>query len=253
MKNWMFISTYSHGTSIGYMDTELLKLFDDIDISIDFPNWEMHDKWRGNKWIFNKAIEWIKKCKSLGLNVSIVSVLMKNNCRYLKDFKEILDLYDVNLRINLYKSVNTDEYTPDYDEFWDTISDFNDNFKIVSCSEPILALVCDEVKSWSLCWNSIRIHPDWEISSCVYIKDWASNKEFNIEKDISPTYCNECKIKDKCKWWCFWRRVSNQRKEYPDMYCPFYNHKPVPTFKLMVQQDAKELIHSSYLCTLILR
>jgi len=187
------------------------------------------------------------------LNVSVVSVLMKNNCKFLKWFKEILDLYDINLRINLYKSVNTDQYTPNYEEFWGTIKDFHENFTIVSCSEPILALVCDEVTSWSLCWNSIRIHPDWEVSSCVYVKDWLSNQQFNVEKNVIPLYCSDCKIKLQCRWWCFWRRISNQRKEIPDMYCPLYNNKPIPDFKLTLSQDRKELIHSSYLCTLILR
>ncbi len=251
---WIKQALTTNWTTIEYLSDELLSVFDDIDISIDFPDGDKHDEWRGSVGLFDKAIVAIERCKKHNVNVSIVSVLMKNNCSVIKDFKLLLDKYDIMLRINLYKSVTTDEFTPNYDEFWDTLFDISKNFNVISCSEPILSIVCDSVKSWSLCgWKSLRIHPDWEISSCVYVKNSSSIDEFNHEKKKIPNYCAVCEFKDRCQWWCFGRRISNNRSGIPDMYCPFYNKREIPSFKIKIDKNSKDLIHSNYLCTFILR
>ncbi len=244
----------TNSNTLKNIQDDLLVVFEDVDISIDFPNAKLHDWRRNQKGIFNNALNWLERCKWLGINTSIVSVLMKNNHKYLKDFKNILDIYDVNLRINLYKAVNTNSFTPTYKEFWNTIKDFSENFDVLSCSEPILSIVCDDVKGGSMCGNSIRIHPDGEISSCVYVKDWSDIRDFNMNKNTLPELCKSCWYKENCKWWCYWRRITNWKSNMPDMYCPFQNNEEVPNFKINIDKNkAKNLIHSDYLCTLILR
>ncbi len=109
-----------------------LRAVDDVDISIDFPIKELYDRWRKKEDLFENAIKAIERCKKYNINVSIVSVLMANNFDYFQQFKPLLDKYDVNLRINLYKAVNKDEFTPSYDQFWEAIKTMGNNFEVVS-------------------------------------------------------------------------------------------------------------------------
>lgn len=243
----------SNGLSVNKMREEMLTKFDDVDISIDFPVRELHDKWRKKEGLFDNAIKAIKRCKKFNINVSIVSVLMANNYDHFQQFKTLLDKYDVNLRINLYKAVNKDEFTPSYEQFWETIKTISENFEVVSCSEPILALFWNETTGGSKCGNSMRIHPDGNISSCVYVRDNNSHEKFNVDKKILPKFCEVCVVSEKCMGGCYGRRVTENRKKLPDMYCPFFNKKKLHAITFNKYKKGKELIHSNYLCTIILR
>lgn len=243
----------SNGLSINKMKKETLSKFDDVDVSVDFPIRELHDRWRKKEGLFDNAIKAIKRCKKLNINISIVSVLMSNNYDYFQQFKSLLDKYDVNLRINLYKAVNKDEFTPSYEQFWEAIEKISKNFEVVSCSEPILSIFWDKITGGSNCGNSMRIHPDGNISSCVYVRDNKSNAKFNTSKKILPKFCKKCVVSEKCMGGCYGRRVTENRQKLPDMYCPFFNKNKLPTIKFIRHKESKELIHSNYLCTIILR
>lgn len=250
--NGIKVALTSNGLSVNMLDEETLEKFTDIDISLDFPSAGMHDSWRKKNGLFDEAIMAIKRCKKYDINVSIASVLMSNNYSYLVDFKKILDVLDVNLRINLYKSVNTDKFVLSYEEFWNVIEDISNNFEVISCSEPLLSLVYDDVKGGSRCGDSIRIHPDGDISSCVYLNGAQSNN-FNTKKREVLEFCESCKVVDKCVGGCYGRRIIDNRETLPDMYCPIYNNKSLPQFKLNKKEGSSDLIHSNYLCTIILR
>lgn len=251
--NGIKLAITSNGLSVNMMKEETLKKFDDVDISIDFPIKELHDKWRKREGLFDNAIRAIERCKQFDINVSIVSVLMANNYSYFQLFKPLLDKYDVNLRINLYKAVNKDEFTPSYEQFWKALKVMSKIFEVVSCSEPILALFWDNMSGGSRCGNSMRIHPDGNISSCVYVRDNDSIENFNAHKKIFPEFCKECFAADKCMGGCYGRRITEGRAELPDMYCPFFNKKKMPNIKFKKYGKGAELIHSNYLCTIILR
>lgn len=243
----------SNGLSIQKMSLDQLKRFEDVDVSLDFPTGEMHDKWRGVPGIFDNAIKVIEKCKQTGVNVSLAVALMATNYKYLKDFKPLLDKYDIFLRINLYKPVNSDQFSLSYNQFWQAMKDLGGNFEIVSCSEPVLALLWPEVKGGSKCGNSLRIHPDGEIAACVYVKGRGEPEEFNEEKRLIPEFCQDCEVKERCRGGCFGRRILENRKSLPDSYCPFYNKKKLPKITFRKYNKGGELIHSNYLCTLIIR
>lgn len=243
----------SNGLSINRMKEETLTKFEDVDVSLDFPEAKLHDKWRGRLGLFTGVINAIKRCKKLKINVSIISVLMANNFDYFPGFKKILDKYNVNLRINLYKPVNKDQFTPSYDQFWTAIRDLSENFKVVSCSEPILALVWKEVLRGSKCGNSLRVHPDGEVFSCVYVRNNDDNEKFNHDKKVLPAFCKGCDVFSRCMGGCYGRRIIENRKNLPDSFCPFFHGKKKPVIKFKKYKLAKNLIHSNYLCTIILR
>jgi len=243
----------SNGLSVNKMKEEILVKFDDVDISLDFPIGELHDRWRKKEGLFDNAIKAIERCKKFKINVSFVSVLMANNYNYFDQFKVLLDQYDVNLRINLYKAVNKDEFTPSYEQFWQAIKVMGEKFEVVSCSEPILALFWNETVGGSKCGNSMRIHPDGNISSCVYVKDNNSHEKFNADKKALPEFCEGCVVAERCVGGCYGRRVTEGRQKLPDMYCPFFNKQKMPGIKFNKYNENKEFIHSDYLCTIILR
>ena len=243
----------SNGLSLNKMDDETLKKFTDVDISIDFPTAKQHDEWRNKKGLFDEAIKSIERCKKYNINISIATVLMSNNYQYISGFKKILNEHNINLRINLYKSVNTDKFVPSYDEFWRAIEEIGANYEIVSCSEPILSLVFDDVPGGSRCGTSARIHPDGTMSSCVYVKDGDNMESFNTKKSKVINFCESCELLSKCMGGCYGRRVIEGREFVPDSYCPYYNNKPTPQFKLIKKEGSQDLIHSNYLCTIILR
>ncbi|MDD5015846.1 MAG: radical SAM protein [Atribacterota bacterium] len=247
------LAVTSNGLTVNKMKEETLIKFDDVDISIDFPERELHDQWRKKNGLFDNAIKAIERCNKFNINVSIVSVLMSNNHDYFQGFKPILDKYDVNLRINLYKAVNKDEFTPSYGQFWEAIKIISENFEVVTCSEPILSLFWDETTGGSKCGSSMRIHPDGNISSCVYVRGDSSHEKFNADKKILPEFCKSCLVFQRCVGGCYGRRVLENRQKLPDLYCPYFNKKKLPAIKFKKYKKAMELIHSNYLCTIILR
>lgn len=243
----------SNGLTVNKMHEKTLLKFDDIDISIDFPERELHDQWRKKKGLFDDALKAIGRCKKFNINVSIASVLMSNNYAHFSQFKLLLDKYDINLRINIYKPVKKNEFSPSYEEFWKAIKLLSENFEVVSCSEPILSLFWDESSGGSKCGNSMRIHPDGEISSCVYVRNNDTHEQFNRGKQKLPEFCIDCKFSDKCRGGCYGRRITENRESLPDSYCPFFNKMELPKITFKKSKKRKELIHSNYLCTIIFR
>lgn len=243
----------SNGLSIITISEEVLKKFKDVDISLDFPSAKFHNKWRGKSDLFEWAIKAIERCKKFKINISIASVLMANNYQYFGEFRKILDKYNIHLRINVYKAVNNSCFSPSYDEFWQAIKIISENYELVSCSEPILSVVTEKVEHGSPCGNSARVHPDGSISSCVYIKDGKSIDQFNEEKKIVPEFCENCEYRERCVGGCYGRRLADGRAILPDMYCPIYNNKDIPNIKFNKAKNCDNLIHSDYLCTIILK
>lgn len=244
----------SNGLSVNGMEKDTLVKFDDVDISLDFPIAELHDKWRGKKGLFNGVIRAIEKCKKYDINVSIVAVLMSNNYNYFPKFRNILDNYGINLRINVYKPAHTKIFAPSYNQFWGAIKTFCEKFELISCSEPVLAVILGGVENGSSCGNSTRIHPDGIISPCVYVSnDNITLEIFNKNKRKLPEFCKDCSFAQRCRGGCYGRKILENRESLPDSYCPFYNNKEVPDIKFKKSKEREKLIHSNYLCTIILK
>jgi radical SAM protein with 4Fe4S-binding SPASM domain len=245
----------TNGATINKLSEEYLKKLDEVDVSIDFPSAKEHDNWRGKAGLFSKAIKTIERCKRAGVEVSIAMVLMNHNYRKLKKFKKILDEYKVYLRVNLYKPINSDKYSLDYDEFWEAVKEIADNFTLVSCSEPVLSLIVPPAMNihGSPCGDSVRLHPDLSISPCVYLDgNKFSLSEFNNLKKQTPAFCLECKFLENCRGGCLSRRILEGRVGQPDSYCPIYKGDNIPKIEFK-KIKSKNFIHSNYLCTFILR
>ena len=244
----------TNGYTIHKLSDDYIRKFKDVDISLDFPEAELHDQWRGKKGTFDSVIMAIKKCKSLNIAVSIAMTLMNNNYKYLPDFKKLIEKYDVSLRINLYKPVYTKKYLMNYGEFWDAIKILSENFELINNSEPILTLVTGDKISSSPCGGSARLHPNGKIIPCVYLLDTFSNfEEFMKLKLEIPSSCKSCNIADNCRGGCLGRRLLTYNSPVPDQYCPMLNNKKIPNIAFRRAKEYHDFIHSRYLCTIIVR
>jgi radical SAM protein with 4Fe4S-binding SPASM domain len=243
----------SNGLSVNKLRVEDLKKFKDIDISLDFPKADLQDKWRGKVGIFNTAIRAIEKCKEVGITVSVVMCLMSHNYKYLPEFRKILDKYNIPLRINLYKPVYTKKYLLNYLEFWQAIELLAKNFKLVSNSEPILSLIVDDELYGSPCGNSARLHSDGKITPCVYLTGKFVDFQKFIEMKLQiPQECSNCPVAYNCRGGCLGRRLLTYGQPKPDQYCPILNNKKIPKIKF-IRAVKENFIHSSYLCTIIVK
>ncbi len=242
----------TNGTTVDGLSDAVLKHFKDIDISIDFPVAKLHDKWRGRDGLFKMAMNSIARCKRLKINTSVVLALMNTNYKYLADFKQLISKYRVTLRINLYKPVGTNKYLLNYRQFWQAMATIAKNFKVVSCSEPLLSWYFpNNTGGGSPCGRSVRIHPNKQMTPCVYLSVKQKDEFLRFVNEM-PAFCLSCSIKKSCRGGCLGRRLIEGRLKKPDEYCPLYKKRKFPNLKFLSSKN-KEFIHSGYLCTMILQ
>jgi radical SAM protein with 4Fe4S-binding SPASM domain len=257
------MSLTSNGLSVGLLNDEELAYFNDIDISIDFASETKHNKFRGKK-IYSKAIDAIKRCNDLNIPVSITTAMMSIN--YMEPTK-LLDLcskFDCNLRVNVYKPVETRNFSLTYLQFWKGVGSLFENSRIVSCSEPIINTIINPKNTLGCpCGaNSLRIRPNGDVIPCVYwnksdvsinnlIKNGPGvlNKscEFAKIREI-PSECEDCEFVAVCEGGCASRRLYSDFNKR-DQYCYLKKHKK-PNFDFEFGKS-KDLVHSNYLCTMI--
>lgn len=283
-------SLTSNGYSILQLSDKQVKKFNDVDISLDFPDPKKQNTFRhGASWNFvNEAI---KKCKRLGVEFSITTALMNVNYKGIPSLLERASQEECNLRTNIFKPVPQAgiwKYALDYEQFWEAMNLLFSNGDLISCSEPIINAMLNipPIVPQSPCGlKSLRIHPNGQVMPCVYwinsekpielpdgktipkeywtkgdiyIKDLEDsfkpafeNEAFKRIRTI-PDYCKEnCDKVGVCGGGCASRRYLNGKLNEPDMYCPIYHKKDIPNIKISKCKEAKDLVHSSYLCTLI--
>ena len=61
----------------------------------------------------------------------------------------------------------------------------------------------------------------------------------------------DCDKVEVCGGGCASRRFLAGKLELPDDYCPVYHKKEIPQIKVTKTDKPKDLVHASYLCTLI--
>lgn len=261
----------TNGYTAALLSDEYLKLFNDIDFSLDFVQKDNHDAFRG-VGASNMVERGIERCKKLGVEASMACAMMKDNYYYMDKMVEKAREFGMNLRVNVYKPVHTDKHLLSYDEFWEGIARLFYHSKIVSCSEPIVnALIGNKtLDGGSRCGKqSLRIRPDGGIVPCVYwnksmssISELVNNKKemsadgFSLyidrvttETKIIPEECRECDVLDICQGGCAARRLYNDLNK-PDPYCFKLGGRKEPMINFEWGQS-KDLVHSNYLCTII--
>lgn len=258
------ISLTTNGHSVSELSDSQLLLFHDIDFSIDFPDVHENDEWRGSG-SFQSVMRGIERCKSLGVESSLVTCLMKPNCKTMGKMAELTDRLELNLRVNIYKPVNgRTNLLPSYVEFWNAFKDMTDSAYLIACSEPVVNAAIGNLRAENRIpcgYSSFRIHPDGSIVPCVYLSsnELKINDINKLTKNIEhsskrldlplPELCKTCTHLEICRGGCPSRRILSGKQSEPDEYC-FVKRNQVIDIKPR-WKESKDLVHENYLCTMI--
>ena len=254
-------SLTSNGYTVGKMSSDELKVFHDVDISIDMPTAEEHDRWRG-KGAWKTAVDALEKCLQADVPVSIVSCMMNNNYKKLDKLADVAGKYGITLRTNIYKPVHTREFELTYDQFWHGIGIILNSSILVTCSEPVVnAVLRRHVPQTGCGRSSLRIRPDGMVVPCVYWPRAEVHMDAILRGTPAPSCgyqrvpqkCAEvkCEHVDTCRGGCAGRRIYYDINQ-PDPYCPIIREDHIQ-LNSKEASHAFEFIHSNYLCTIIVK
>ena len=255
------LSIASNGHSLTTVSEHILKMFGDVELSIDFPTEPEQDAFRGSgNWsLVHQAIE---RCHELGIEVSILSTLMTTNFDKMDQMVSLARSDGCNLRVNAYQPVKTDAYRLSFAQFWEGYQRLFSAGLVVSCSEPVVRAVMGLADVQSPCGRrSIRINPRGQIIPCVYwpvvgteglfIKDLAKLGGQVLEESAfqkartDPPVASSC----ACQGGCASRRALNNEMDAHDEYCPWVRGE---TINLEWKAaPAKDLMRTGNVCTTV--
>ena len=255
------LSIASNGHSLTTAPEHILKMFSDVEVSIDFSTEDEQDNLRGpGNWaLVNKAIE---RCQNLGIEVSILATLMCTNFDKMGQMVALAHSNGCNLRVNAYQAVKTDAFRLSYDQFWEGYQRLFSASLVVACSEPVVRAVMGLSDVQSPCGRrSIRINPRGQIIPCVYwpvngtdglkIKDLPRLKSQVLEEgaflnaQFDPPVASDC----ACQGGCASRRALNNELDAHDEYCPWVKDDPINLE--WKPAPAKDLMRTGNVCTTV--
>jgi MoaA/NifB/PqqE/SkfB family radical SAM enzyme len=258
------LSLASNGLTLTTLEDNYLQLFNDLEISIDFPEKKKHDDFRGpGNW--DLAHQAIEKTKDLGIPTTILSTLMSINYQEMDSMVDLARKHKLNLRVSACQSVTSNKFHLSYNQFWEGFRLLFKKGKLISCSEPVVRAVLGLDNVFSPCGHtSIRINPKGKIIPCVYwegitsiaepnptiedLKDLGENvlnsHYFNLARQI-PSNATNC----ACQGGCASRRALSGTLNSHDEYCPWQRGDEI---KLSWQKaDSKDLVRVNNNCTTI--
>ncbi len=273
------VSYTTNGTTLKKIQDHLDQ-FDDIGVSIDFPDAERHNNFRHSRAkidVYEKAKDCIKYLVSHGMDTEIVTCLTKKN----SDIETLQSIYDLatelnvdHWRLNRFRSngrgkVNENDLKLSPEELRDAYTFLNNkrkNTHSVSTPEPLFRSAfggrCHSVGDPSG-KTSIRIQPNGEVSPSVFLTKSGGNiKTDSLEKIMSSQIfqriqakripqgkCNECNVYNTCEG----GDIGASYLEYghfdgPDPLCWLNPKSKKPNILVKPSEDWN--VHELYLCTL---
>ncbi len=255
------LSIASNGYSLLNMGEDLLAMFSDVEVSIDYPNREGQDGLRGaGNWdLVHKAIAY---CQARGKPISILCTLMCTNWHYMDEMVALAQQLGALLRVNVYQAVRSDAYRLNYSQFWSAYQQLFAAGQVVSCSEPIVRAVMGLPDVQSPCGrNSIRFDMRGRIIPCVYwpvsgaqpltvsdLPAWGErvlDHDFFQQARAVPALAADC----PCQGGCASRRALDGNLAGHDEYCPWARGDTIDlTWRPAPSVD---LVRSRNVCTTI--
>jgi radical SAM protein with 4Fe4S-binding SPASM domain len=255
----------SNGLTLSMTPDEQLQYFSDVEFSVDFPDRQRQDEFRGDgNW--QTVMDSIRRCRKLGLRVSILAVLMNVNYLDLGRLARLAASMDADLRVNVYQPMHTTRFMLTFDQYWEAFEILFEQSEVISVTEPLVnAMMGFDGLQGTPCGNgSIRVTPDRRLKPCVYwpdsqltIDDLAEQKERIFESPLFrqthfvPQFCRQCTHVAVCGGGCAARRRLRGHLELPDEYCPIYRGRDV---RLNGRSSAAQKpLRSGSICTTIVR
>jgi radical SAM protein with 4Fe4S-binding SPASM domain len=259
------LSLASNGYTLSVTPDEKLLYFDDIEFSVDFPDRERQDQFRGEgNW--QTIMDGVERCCKLGIRVSILAVLMNLNYEELGTIAQLASGLGADFRVNVYQPMYTTEFMPNFDQYWQAFKILFEKCEIISVTEPLVNtfLGVGGLKGASCGNRSMRVTPDGHLKACVYwpnsnltIKDLLEQKEAVFESPYFkqthhiPRFCFKCEHVDNCGGGCAARRKLRNRFDQPDEFCPIYRGKSIKIGGRL--SSASKPLRTGSICTTIVR
>jgi radical SAM protein with 4Fe4S-binding SPASM domain len=223
----------SNGYSVQVLADEDLKAFHEIEFSLDYPSEAEQDAQRGaGNWAL--VHQQAARCRSLGVPVTFIAVMMRSNFDRLAEIAAIAKVYDAPLRLNVYQAVRSDNFALTYEEYWTGFQLLFDKTDVLAIGEPLVRAMAGLPPRQGGCGvATIRVTPRATVQPCVYwpgqgapldllltLRDEILETEsFEAARSL-PRPCQSCDYLASCRGGCAGRRrLLNQLSE-PDPYCP---------------------------------
>jgi radical SAM protein with 4Fe4S-binding SPASM domain len=252
----------SNGHSAELLTDEELRVFHDVEFSLDYPNELEQDTQRGSgNWalIHDQAA----RCVRLGIPVTFIAVMMKSNYRRLAEVARVAKRYQAPLRINVYQAVRSDLYALSYEEYWEGFRALLAETDVIAIAEPLVRAMAGLPPRIGGCGvSTVRVTPRATTQPCVYwpeageplsllvsLRSGVVETSPFVEARSVPEACRSCVYLKSCYGGCAGRRRIQNALDQPDFYCPVVRGE---VQKLEVRMAAaRELPKGESSCTTI--
>jgi len=223
----------SNGYSIEVLDDADLRGFADVEFSLDYPTREEQDGQRGaGNW--DLIQQQARRCRDLGVGVTIIAVMMRGNYRRLGELAEVAAAFDAPLRLNVYQSVRSDSYALTYDEYWDGFRNLFAETDAIAVGEPLVRAMAGMPPRVGGCGlATVRVTPRATVQPCVYWPGGGAPLDLLLDAGEGivetapfvaarsvPAACEGCAHRATCAGGCAGRRRLMDALAEPDPYCP---------------------------------
>jgi len=255
----------SNGYTLSITSDDMLRYFRDVEFSVDFPEQERQDAFRGEgNW--RTIMDAIDRCGRLGVKVSILAVLMNVNYKDQGRLASLAKSLGADFRVNVYQPMFTDTFMLSYEQYWEAYRRLLDQSELISVTEPLVNTFLGFANSnGTPCGgNSIRITPDRRLKPCVYwpvsdvtIEDLLEKGDAVFQTPLfnetrhTPQFCLSCEHVRSCGGGCAARRVLRGRFNEPDEYCPIVRGEKIDLRSHL--SSAEQPLRTGSICTTIVR
>jgi radical SAM protein with 4Fe4S-binding SPASM domain len=223
----------SNGHSIEVLDDDDIRGFADVEFSLDYPTREEQDAQRGaGNWELIRRQA--RRCRELGVGVTIIAVMMRSNFDRLADIAEVAAGFDAPLRINVYQAVRSDSFALTYDEYWTGFETLFARTDAIAVGEPLVRAMAGLPPRQGGCGvATVRVTPRATVQPCVYWPGSGAPLDLLLEAGEAvvgtepfvaarsvPDGCAPCAHNAVCAGGCAGRRRLLGALGQPDPYCP---------------------------------
>ena len=179
----------SNGYSIAALDDLEVTAFHDVEFSLDYPTAAEQDRQRGpGNW--RLIHEQAARCRSLGVSVTFIAVMMRSNFDRLAEIANLVKAYDAPLRINVYQSVRSDAFALTYEEYWSGFEALFAGTDAIAIGEPLVRAMAGLPPRRGGCGvATVRVTPRATVQPCVYWPGGGAPLDLLLERgpDIADT------------------------------------------------------------------
>ncbi len=254
----------TNGYTVQVMPDALLRSLAEVEFSFDFPTQPEQDAFRGlGSW--DMAMQAMQRCRSLGVEVTIIAVMMRTTFRRLPEVAKLAHAFGANFRVNVYQPVKSDAFSMSYAQFWEGWQRLFEVAGLVSTTEPIVnaMLGLNSLAGCACGRRTIRVTPLRRVIPCVYwtgdgmplerlweLKEAVFQTESFCAARRVPAACRGCDFENSCAGGCVGRRLLTGDVTAPDPYCPIIRQDPMRLTARLARGRA--LLKSGSACTTIL-